>query len=314
MNPAVYRWCLSTATIVPRRSVLSAQQYRVVQWSWELTFSTKNWTFWLPIAVKFQVDWGGAGVEARAPSKLHTSRGLHQLGRRPGNSMPDKTRIVARGPSERQVRTAEGDVLQVPANWELLPPGDAGLTRRVKAAGPSWTVKEKKGRRTFSLGVWAPAERIAHIRAELETERSTEKYAKRRSADAARRKKKQSAYVEDFRSAVILFLDFAHDYDSLARQLAEAVTSHATPVGSGTVARTQRIPIEQRAEAAVIAWMRHQTTAYDQMKIPRIKGKRREMRRMLAERSRRLLRAYRTGKPVDGSSCPLQQALNADTV
>ncbi|MEZ6128720.1 MAG: DUF2293 domain-containing protein [Planctomycetaceae bacterium] len=50
--------------------------------------------------------------------------------------------------------------------------------------------------------------------------------------------------------------------------MATAITAHATPVGSGTVARTQRIPVEQRAESAVIAWMRHQTTAYDHMKIP----------------------------------------------
>ena len=32
------------------------------------------------------------------------------------------------------------------------------------------------------------------------------------------------------------------------------------------------IPIEQRAEAAVIAWLRHQTTAYDHMTIERVKG------------------------------------------
>lgn len=228
--------------------------------------------------------------------------------------MPNKTRIVAPGPSNEKVLTPHGDVLTVPSGWTLLPPGDAGLTRRVKAAGPSWTVKEKKGRRTFSKGVWAPADRIAQIRADLEAERSTESYAKRQLAAANRRDKKQAIYVEDFRAAVILFLDFAHDYDSIAEQVAEAVTTHATPVGSGTVARTQRIPVEKRAESAVIAWMRHQTTAYDQMKIPRIKGKRREMRRLLAERSRNLLRAYRTGNPVDASSCPLQQALKSDSV
>jgi len=51
---------------------------------------------------------------------------------------------------------------------------------------------------------------------------------------------------------------------------------HVTPVGSGNVARTERILISKRAEAAVIAWMRHQTTACDQMAIPRIKDKRRE--------------------------------------
>ena len=38
--------------------------------------------------------------------------------------------------------------------------------------------------------------------------------------------------------------------------------------------------IEQRAKAAVIAWMRHRTTAYEQMAIPRAKGKRREVRRL----------------------------------
>ena len=36
-------------------------------------------------------------------------------------------------------------------------------------------------------------------------------------------------------------------------------------LGSGTVARTERIPIHEWAEAAVIAWMRHQTTGYEQM-------------------------------------------------
>jgi hypothetical protein len=94
----------------------------------------------------------------------------------------------------------------------------------------------------------------------------------------------------------------------LADQLADAVTRHATPVGSGTVARTQRIPISQRAESAVIAWLRHRTTAYDNMKIPRVKGRRREVRRMLAEQSRLLLEKYRAGQAVN-SNCPLHEAL-----
>ena len=161
----------------------------------------------------------------------------------------------------------------------------------------------------FSLGVWAPADRIAAIRAELEAERSTDSYAKRRAADAARRDRKQTEYVEDFRGALLAFLNFAPGYAELAERLADAVTQHATPVGSGTVARTQRIPIERRAESAVIAWLRHATTAYDNMKIPRIKGKRREVRRMLAEQSRRLLEKYRAGRAAD-PTCPLQQALS----
>src|SRR5262249_5485485 len=99
-----------------------------------------------------------------------------------------------------------------------------------------------------------------------------------------------------------------HSHSNLAQQLARAVTEHATPVGSGTVARTKRIPVEQRAEAAVIAWMRHQTTAYDSMRIPRVKGQRREVRRMLARHSKELVNRYRQGD-VATATCPIPQAL-----
>ena len=87
------------------------------------------------------------------------------------------------------------------------------------------------------------------------------------------------------------------------------VTAHATPVGSGTVARTERIPLPERAEAALIAWLRHQTTAYDDLDIPRVKGLRREVRRTLAERSRQVLARHRddTGHAV--ADCPLCRAL-----
>src|SRR5262249_45563171 len=146
------------------------------------------------------------------------------------------------GPNDRIVRTADGKVLEVPADWQLLPPGDAALTRRVKLAGPTWTVQEKKGRKIFSRGVWAPQERIEAIREELAAERSTESYTKRRAAEVIRREKKQTAYVEDFRGAVLSFLDFSQAHSNLAERLADAVAAHATPVGSGTVARTERIP------------------------------------------------------------------------
>lgn len=195
-----------------------------------------------------------------------------------------------------------------PEGWILLPPGDAALTRRVKAAGEHWVVQEKKGRRIFSRGVWAAETTIDKIRAELEVERSTEKYAKRKEADARRRNKAQTEYVEKFHGAVVTFLAFHPAHAELASHLARAVAEHATPVGSGTVARTQRIPVEQRAEAAVIAWMRHQTTAYDSMAIPRVKDKRREVRRMLAKRSQELLGRYRSERAVRGE-CPLKMAL-----
>ena len=215
------------------------------------------------------------------------------------------------GPTANTVRSPDGKVLTVPDGWVLLPPGDAALTRRVKAAGDHWVVQEKKGRKLFSRGVWAPAPTIERIQAELEAERSTESFAKRKEADAKRREKAQEVYVEDFNQAVVSFLAFHPNHADLAQRLARVVADHATPVGSGTVARTKRIPVEQRAEAAVIAWMRHQTTAYDSMPIPRVKGKRREVRRMLAQRSKELLARYRRGE-MNGDECPLAKALTED--
>ena len=224
--------------------------------------------------------------------------------------MPNQSRIVSPGPRPETVTTASGEILTPPANWSLLLPGDPGLTRRVKAAGPSWTVQEKKGRKTFSRGVWAPSANIAAAMKQLTEERSTDAYAKRQVASANRREKTQTEYVHTFRDAVFEFLAFAPVHRKLAEQLADAVAAHATPVGSGTVARTQRIPVERRAEAAVIAWLRHQTTLYDHMKIARIKGERREVRRMLADQSRQLLRQYRDGIIVATGKCELQNALS----
>src|SRR5258706_16410803 len=96
------------------------------------------------------------------------------------------------GPAPNTVRAADGKVLTVPEGWVLLPPGDAGLTRRVKAAGDHWVVQEKKGRKVFSKGVWAPAATIERIRADLDAERATESFAKKKKADARRRDKAQA--------------------------------------------------------------------------------------------------------------------------
>ena len=219
------------------------------------------------------------------------------------------TNTFTPGPTPNTVRAADGKVLTVPEGWVLLPPGDAALTRRVKAAGDHFAVAEKKGRKVFSRGIWTAAATVERIRADLEAERSTEGFAKKKDADARRREKAQVEYVEDFLGAVVTFLAFHGNYADLADRLARAVTDHATPIGAGTVARTKRIPVEQRAEAAVIAWMRHSTTGYDGMVIPRVRGKRREVRRMLARRSHDLLERYRRGEPV-GEKCPLKRAMD----
>lgn len=223
--------------------------------------------------------------------------------------MPNETREVRPFSKPRHVLTADARVLAVPGGWELLPPGDAALSRRIKQDGPTWTVVEIKGRKRFSRGIWAPADRIAKLKSALADERADPAYERKLEAGRKRRAEEQVAYEKDFQAAVMTFLAFHPDYRIEQELMARLITRHAVPVGSGTVARTERIPIEERAEAATIAWMRHQTTGYDEMVIPRVKGERREVRRMLARRSHQLLERYRAGHVVDRASCPLARAL-----
>ena len=56
--------------------------------------------------------------------------------------MPNQTRDVSPGHHDRQVKTTEGQLLEVPAGWVLLPPGDAALSRRVKSEGMPGAVAE----------------------------------------------------------------------------------------------------------------------------------------------------------------------------
>jgi len=202
----------------------------------------------------------------------------------------------------------DGKAMTPPADWAFLAAGDAGLTRKVTASGPFWRVQAQMGRRVISKGLWAPAATIARAREEVDALRATDGYQKKLAGDRRRRADKQSAYEQEFHLAVRTFLAFAPCHQGLEQAMAAAVTAHAIPVGSGTVARTALIPIEERAAKAVIAWMRHQTTAYDSMAIARVKGERREVRRRLARRSHKLLRGYRSGQPAL-ADCPLAKAL-----
>ena len=203
----------------------------------------------------------------------------------------------------------DGQALTPPTGWIFVESGDAGLTRRLKAAGDYWLMVHRRRNRIESIGLWIAADVVKDVKARLEAERSDPAHLKKLEAGKKYREAKQEKYEVEFRNAVLSFLRFAGKWSAFAEKFADAVTTHAVPVGSGTVARTQQIPLERRAEAAVIAWMRHQTTAYDNMSIARIKGERREVRRKLAERSRQLLSKYRSGEDVDTTLCPLLKAL-----
>lgn len=197
-----------------------------------------------------------------------------------------------------------------PVDWEFLKAGDAATTRKVTSLGPIWRIQVKKGRRIQSLGIWAPKVNIQAALKEVALMRAAPDYEQKKASAAKSRAKKQEIYTVDFQEAVAAYLNFHKSYKDYESQMSALITAHATPVGSGTVARTQMIPIAERAGKAVIAWMRHQTTNYDHMKIARIKGERRSVRKQLAANSLQLLKKYRSGEPI-AIDCPLFRALKA---
>lgn len=202
-----------------------------------------------------------------------------------------------------------GKVVSLPDNWTLIKSGDAGLTRRLKGCGaPYWTLVHKRRNRIEKCGLFMDKAVAEAVKAELDAERATPEYQKQLDSSRKAREKKQKLYEADFYAALLDYLNFAPCYREIAEKLAAQVSAHAVPVGSGTVARTAMIPLEQRAEAAVIAWMRHRTTAYDSMTIARVKGERRAVRRQLASLSRQILDRYRRGEAVE-RGCPLYRAV-----
>lgn len=74
-----------------------------------------------------------------------TKWGLHKEADKP---MTDT--IFTPGPTPNSVRSADGNVLTAPDGWLLLQPGDAALTRRLKAAGVSAPTSSPGGERTMA--------------------------------------------------------------------------------------------------------------------------------------------------------------------
>lgn len=225
--------------------------------------------------------------------------------------MPRKPSLdqISVSPGPRNTLIDEyGKQITPPSDWDFLPAGDAGVTRRVTSKGKFWRVSIKKGKRTVSKGIWAPSATIQRACKEMAELRNSENYKRKLDSQRQKRNEKQLEFIGDFMHTVRKFLNFDQKYTEVERVMAIAISKHATPVGSGTVARSSNLTISEKASKATIAWMRHQTTAYDHMIIPKAKGARREVRKLLAHKSIELLANYRNGKPIK-EGCPLMKAV-----
>lgn len=154
--------------------------------------------------------------------------------------------------------------IEIPEDWELLPTGDAFVTRTVKAAGLYWLAWKPRTRQRPHrrlMGLWAPRLTIEEARVAAVATEATR--ARQRKQGEAYRQRQEESYQAELRAAILVFLDFREAHQDLADKIADEASARAAVVGSGRVGRTKKIDIEERAALAAKAYIRHRFTSYE---------------------------------------------------
>ena len=160
--------------------------------------------------------------------------------------------------------TPDHGEIDLPGGWELLPSGDSFVTRQVKAGGRYWNVwlpRSRSRRHRRRLGVFAPSDAIEAAWAAAE--QTAAKRAKARKHGESSRARAEERYRVELEAAIVAYLGFADEHGELATEIAAEASRRAAVVGSGRVGRTRTISLEQRAELAARAYIRHELTNYE---------------------------------------------------
>ena len=73
----------------------------------------------------------------------------------------------------------------------------------------------------------------------------------------------EDRYRQELQSAITTFLALDDAHAGLAREIAAEASARAAVVGSGRVGRTRKLGVEERAELAARAYIRHRHTSYE---------------------------------------------------
>ena len=160
--------------------------------------------------------------------------------------------------------TPDHGEVDLPEGWELLPSGDAFVTRQVKAAGRYWNAwlpRSRSRRHRRRIGVFAPTDAIKA--AQAAAEQTAAKRAKARKQGDASRARAEERYRSELEAAIVAYLGFSDEHSKLAAEIAGEASRRAAVVGSGRVGRTKTISLERRAELAARAYIRHELTNYE---------------------------------------------------
>ena len=153
--------------------------------------------------------------------------------------------------------------VEQPDGWDLLPAGDAFLTRQGKAAGDYWVLFRPKGRGQHrrQLGLLAPIGAITAARAAAVV--TAARRETQRETSSRQRGRAETAYRAEFEGAVLRWLAFGPGHQVLAEEIARGAADRAAVVGSGRVGRTKQLTLDERAALAARAFIRHRHTDYE---------------------------------------------------
>lgn len=156
-----------------------------------------------------------------------------------------------------------GDLV-LPEGWAFLPTGQAFVTRTVKVAGVFWLAWAPRSRsrpHRRLLGLLAPESTITSAeRSAADTETAR---ALRRDAGARSRERQEARYQQELTVAIVEYLAFAPEHQTLAEAIAREAAERAAVVGSGRVGRTRLLSLQDRAALAARAELRHAHTDYE---------------------------------------------------
>ncbi len=154
--------------------------------------------------------------------------------------------------------------IEIPDHWDFLRSGNAFVTRTVKASGiywVSWKPRNRNRRHRRRIGLWAPRDAIADALGQAAA--TAESRTVQRQQSARSRERAEGRYLEELSEAVLKFLSFDPAHADLAKDIASRTAERAAVVGSGRVGRTRLLSIEERAELAARAHIRHHHTDYE---------------------------------------------------
>jgi hypothetical protein len=193
-----------------------------------------------------------------------------------------------------------GTAVDIPADYEEIPPGAAGLTRKVKQRSGTVYLRMRKSRGGWNrvVGILAPCSVVEAVRAEQAA--TAEDRAKRRAASANARARREAR----LRQAAVA--DLLKIFPGMPGRHAEAIAARTFEVGSGRVGRTSAVDWTEKLRLGTVAWVRHRLTGYDELLAD---GRDREAaRQQVGPEIARVLNEWKSGPQEPGDRRPDHQS------